>query len=365
MMRMMNSTRNLSLSFLLAWSALGCAGTVIGKPVEWPDPPDKARVRFVTAFRTGDDLDTSGWARFRRSLFGGSSVAIGQPMGVAVSDDGKRVYVADFGLDQVVLADLEHKTLRQFAPGESLGRPFNVALDKDENVYVSDAVGKAILVFRKDGVRIASFGRNDLERPTGLAIDRARSILYVSDSARLDSGKHRVLAYDLGGHKLFELGPKGGAGGRGDADGQFYFPTYITVDKNGHAYVADTMNFRIQEFGLDGKFVRKYGESGDGPGFFQRIKGLAFDSFGNLYVVDGGHSNVQLFNKDFQVLMFFGGYAPKLEYFDVPSGIAIDPHTNRIYVCNEFLSRINVYELVNTSEHDSMMPPAPAPAAAK
>jgi DNA-binding beta-propeller fold protein YncE len=62
---------------------------------------------------------------------------------------------------------------------------------------------------------------------------------------------------------------------------------------------------------------------------------------------------VQLFNSRFQPLMFFGGYAQKLEYFDIPSGIAIDPRTNRIYVCNEFIARVNVYELVNTAAEDS------------
>ena len=58
----------LPLLLLLLSGTLGCAATTIGKPVVWPDPPEKARIRFVTAFRTGDDLDTSGWAHFRRSL---------------------------------------------------------------------------------------------------------------------------------------------------------------------------------------------------------------------------------------------------------------------------------------------------------
>jgi DNA-binding beta-propeller fold protein YncE len=345
---------------LLLANTLACASTTIGTPVVWPDPPEKPRIRFVTAFRTGDDLDTSGWAHFRRSLFGNSSVTMGQPMGVAVSEDGKRVYVADYGLNQVVVADFEHKSLRVFAPNEGLLRPFNVALGPDERVFVSDSTAKAVVVFDRTGKRIASFGRDEFERPTGLAIDRARGIVYVVDTASHASTKHRVLAYDLDGRKLHELGPKEGPGGRGNGDGQFFFPSYVAVDKDGMVYVGDTMNFRIQVFGPDGKFVRKFGESGDGPGTFQRLKGLAFDSFGNLYAVDGGHANVQIFNKTFHILMFFGGSAPKLEYFDVPSGIAIDPSTNRIYVCNEYLARINVYELINTSETDSLSPPEPA-----
>jgi DNA-binding beta-propeller fold protein YncE len=281
-------------------------------------------------------------------------------MGVAVSDDGKRVYVADYGLSQVVVADLEHKSMRAFAPDEGLARPFNVAIGPDETVYVSDSAGRAVFLFDRDGKRLASFGRDDFDRPTGLAIDRAHGLLYVVDSAHHGSDKHRVLAFDLEGHKKFELGPKEGKGGVGSGDGQFYFPSYVTVDKNGLVYVGDTMNFRVEVFGPDGKYLRKFGEGGDGPGSFQRIKGMAFDSFGNLYVVDGGHANVQLFNKDAKVLMFFGGSAPKLEYFDVPSGIAIDARSNRIYVCNEYLARVNVYELINTSEADSISPPEPA-----
>jgi DNA-binding beta-propeller fold protein YncE len=355
-----NKTKSYLLFLLLLSNTLACASTPIGKTVEWPDPPEKPRIRFVTAFRTGDDLDTSGWAHFRRSLFGNSSVTMGQPMGVAVSEDGQRVYVADYGLNQVVVADLANHSMRVFAPYEGLLRPFNVALGPGEQVYVSDSAAKAVVVFDRNGKRIASFGRDDFERPTGLAVDHDRGIVYVVDSASHGSSKHRVLAYDLLGKKLHELGPKEGPGGRGNGDGQFYFPSYVSVDKEGMVYVADTMNFRIQVFGPDGKFVRKFGESGDGPGTFQRLKGLAFDSFGNIYAVDGGHANVQIFSKDFRVLMFFGGSAPKLEYFDVPSGIAIDPRTNRIYVCNEYLARVNVYELVNTTASDSLLPPEAA-----
>jgi DNA-binding beta-propeller fold protein YncE len=347
------------LFLLLLPVTIGCAATTIGKPVEWPDPPEKPRIRFVTAFRTGDDLDTSGWAHFRRSLFGNSSVTMGQPMGVAVSDDGQRVYVADYGLNQVVVADIEHKTMRTFAPEEGLVRPFNVAIGPDETVFVSDSAGKAVYKFDRNGKRLASFGRDDFERPTGLAVDRVRGVLYVVDSAHHGSDKHRVIGFDLEGHRKLELGPKEGPGGRGSNDGQFYFPSYVAVDKDGMVYVGDTMNFRIEVFGPDGKFVRKFGEGGDGPGTFQRIKGMAFDSFGNLYVVDGGHANVQLFNRDSKVLMFFGGSAPKLEYFDVPSGIAIDTGHNRIYVCNEYLARVNVYDLINTTETDSKTPAEP------
>jgi len=344
-------TRPLQL-FVLA-SALACSHAPV-KPVVWPDPPDPPRIRFVQAFRHTDDLDSSAWASVRRSVFGGSNDPIlGQPMGVAVSADGKRLYIADYGLGAVLVADFSARELRLFAGDEPVGKAFNVALDAEENVYVSDTNGAVVRVFSRAGQLLRSLGAQQLERPTGIAVDPRRKLLYVSDSSKRKSENHRVRVFDLGGQWLRDLGAKEGRPGKGEEDGQWYFPTYIAVDpSNGDVYVADTMNFRIQVFDASGTFKRKYGENGDAPGTFARLKGLAFDSFGNLYVVDGDHSNVQLFDKQFQPLMFFGGFARKLEYFDIPSGIAIDPLTNRIYVCNEYIARINVYELIDAKPDD-------------
>lgn len=344
---------------LVAVTVAACAGKRIGKPVVWPSAPEKARIRFVTAFRHTIDLDTSGWARFKRGLFGGSNdPALAQPMGLAISDDGRRLYITDYGQSAVFVANFSAKTLKRFAPDEPMGRAFAIALDAEENVYVTDSSGKEVVVYSRRGEKLRTIGKGDFERPTGIALDRKRGLLYVADSASLRSENHRVKVYKLDGTFVRDLGPPGGLpGGRGEGDGQFYFPTYLALDGDGNLHVADTMNFRIQVFGPDGQFIRKYGENGDGPGYFARIKGMAFDSFGNLYVVDGGHANVQIFNRDFAVLMFFGGYAKRVEYFDVPSGIAIDPRTNRIYVCNEFISRINVYELINTTAEDSYAKP--------
>ena len=329
-------------------SAFACAHAEVRPPVQWPEPPDAPRIRFVRAFRHSDDLEKSGWASVRRGIFGGSNdPSLSQPMGLAVSADGQRVYIADYSLGAVLVADFAANTMRPFAPDEPMGKAFNVALDADENVYVSDPLGGLVRVFSRAGRVLLAIGNKQLERPTGIAVDPTRKLLYVSDTSRRKSENHRVRVFDLAGKWLRDLGAQEGRPTKGDADGQWHFPTYIAIDPtNGDAYVGDTMNFRIQVFDAAGKFVRKYGENGDGPGMFARLKGLAFDSLGNLYVVDGDHSNVQLFNKSFQALMFFGGYARKLEYFDIPSGIAIDPKTNRIYVCNEYISRVNVYELL-------------------
>lgn len=353
----MTTRVSLLLLGVLASASLGCATTAPRKEVVWPPPPDTARIRFVKAFRHNDDFDDSASARLLRTLRGPSmDPPLGRPMGLALSPNGARLYVADPGRGMLFVADFQANTLKPFAPDEPVGTPHGIAVDADENVYVADSAGREVIVFSKEGDRLRAFGSKDgLERPFGLALDRQRRLLYVSDPASLGSDAHRIAVFNLEGQHLRDIGEKG------NADGQVYFPLFLTLDSRGRLYVADSMNFRVQVFDPEGRFLAKFGENGNGPGTFARLKGIAVDGFDNLYVVDGEHAVVQLFNASFQALMFFGGDAQKLEYLQLPSGIAIDPATNRIYVANELMARINVYELINTRREDSMSPPAGTP----
>jgi len=343
-------TRTTAAATALAALA-ACATAEKKKDMVWPDPPEKPRIRYVTAFAGADSIDDSGWARFKRGVLGGGDpTRLVQPMGIGLSPDGNRLYIADFGGNVLFVADLEKKEFRPFAAAHGFAQPFGIAVDAQENVYVSDSGARTVAAYSRSGEKLWSVPK-EAERPTGLCLDQKRQVLYVVDSGTQASQNHRVLAFDLKGNRLREVG-----NGKGSEDTQFHFPVYCAVDAEGRLYVGDTMNFRVQVFDGEGQFLGKYGEHGDSPGTFSRIKGIAFDSFANIYVADGQHSVVQIFNRDWDPLLFFGGFAPILEYFDIPSCLAIDRARNRIYVCNEHNARINVYDLVNTTASDSMKP---------
>jgi DNA-binding beta-propeller fold protein YncE len=338
----MNATRRFAL---LAVAAAACAHPPPRPPVVWPEPPDTPRIRFVQSFRSGDDLDRSTMAELGRTLRGGGSrVGIASPMGLAISADGQRLYIADLRVNKVLVADFKEKRLSEFAPDTGFNLPFNVALDAQENVYISESGARRVAVYSKDGRRLRTFGQ-ELVRPTGLALDQERKLVYVADTAGAESESHKVQVYTLDGRLVREIGQ------RGASEGEFNFPSYLALDKAGNLYVSDALNFRIQQFDPEGKFVRSFGEAGDTPGTFSRLKGIALDSFGNVYVAEGEHSAVQIFSPSpgFQLLMYFGGKANMIEYMDLVAPIAIDPQTNRIYVGNNENARINVYELINTS----------------
>lgn len=322
----------------------------------WPEPPLTPRIKVVDVLASEADLGRS--LTFRESLMKVLTgqkpevARIYQPRDVVVSDDGKRIYASDFGVSSIFVFDLQNRNVRTF-PAE---RPFGLALDDQENLYVVEEEAKRIVVFNGAGAEIRKITHDSLVRPTGAAIDRSRKRLYVADPARKASPEHTVKIFDLEGKFLGTIGK-----GKGDCHGCLLFPTYVAVDHDGNVYVTSTLNARVDVFDLHGTYLRTIGGRGTNFGMFDKPKGVALDSFGNIHVVDSGWSNVQIFNQKGEVLLFYGGRGSYPGLMKNPTGIAID-RENKIYVADYLNYRIVVYQLVNTKAEDSFITP---PAAGK
>jgi len=336
---------------------VGCASDAPVKeaplPV-WPAPPELARVKFVRTLVDDGDLNKDMTASRKMLNFLSGEAAptnrITEPMGIAVSDDGHRVYVSDFAQMAVFIFDFEKKTSIKVGGAQNpLAGPMGIALDGDENFYVAETAGKGLQVFDKTGKHLRNITHESIERPIGVAIDIPRGKLYVADTGRAESFEHTIKIFDLQGKLLGKIGKQ-----IGDITGSFLFPTWITVDTQGNLYVADTLNSRVQKFDPDGKYLMSFGKRGNGFGMFDKPKGVGVDSFGNVYVSDTGWSNVQIFNAQGDVLMYFGGRGTALGLMQNPSVLTIDKQ-NRIYVGDVLNHRVNVYQLVNTKAEDSAL----------
>jgi DNA-binding beta-propeller fold protein YncE len=346
---------SIALSLVLIASITGCAAKSAIPEVAWPDPPDKPRIKYVRSLKSADDVSGVAW---REMLVGRDKTrALFQPMGLALSADGQRLYAVDKGWNCVFVFDFKAGAVRTIGEEERfpLGWPIGVALDAEENVYVSDTTTRSVRVYDKSGKFLRGIGKDLFVRPTGVALDAARQRLYVVDTGQNDTPEaHRVRVFDLGGRLLQDIGR------RGSGDGEFNFPTNASLDAQGRLYVVDSANNRIEIFDPEGKFLWKFGRPGDKIGDFARAKGVAVDHFGNIYVVDSRWSNVQIFNQDGQLLMIFAGVGTYPGLLTSPTAIAIDG-AGMIYVSDSFGRRVNVYELVNTTAEDSIGRPVDAP----
>lgn len=349
--------RTVALS-MICLLASGCASAPPEQQFErlvWPPPPEAARIEFVRTISSDQDLQTeTTFSEQVVNILAGKpppSRHVIQPMGLAVSDDGQRVYVSNLTRGVVFRFDFEQQSFLEIG---DLLHPSGLALDAEEQLYVVEQGQRHIAVFDTDGQRVRTITHANIERPVGIAIDRQRGRIYLVDTGRSEHNSetkqgHSVKVFGLDGTLIKTIG-----GREAPPDHRMLYPSYAAVDQAGNLYVSDTLNARVQQFDADGNYVRTFGERGNRYGMFERPKGVAVDSFGNLYVVDSAWSNVQIFNARAEVLMFFGGRGSYPGLLANPTDIAID-HLDRIYVADHLSHRINVYQLVNTSAEDSFL----------
>ena len=316
----------------------------------WPAPPLTSRIKFVGILRNRDDLGRGTAELFAEAILGKKiPESLVQPMGVAVSQNGKRIYVTDYAKHAVLVFDFEIQRMYPFgSEATSFQSPLGIAVDDLDSVYIVESVPRRIGVYNANGNLLRTITHDSLERPTGIAVDSVRHRIYVADSASRLSPNHMVRVFGTDGSYINSFG------GVGNEVGKFSFPSYLALDRDGNLYVTDTLNGRVQKFDPDGRYLMSFGQYGDAFGMFNKPKGVVLDSFGNLYVVDAAWSNVQIFNQKGEVLLFFGGRGRFPGLLFNPTGIAMDKD-NRIYVSDAFNSRVGIYQLINTTVEDSFV----------
>ncbi|WJW76622.1 hypothetical protein QVG61_05900 [Thiohalobacter sp. IOR34] len=122
---------------------------------------------------TGDELFSFGSA-------GSKEGQLFQPTNLALSPDGRSIYVSDSGNFRVQKFTLEGKYIRTYGGiGDAVGhfaRPKGIAVDRRERLYVVDAAFENVQIFDKDGTPLLFFGEagdktGNINLPADIYID--------------------------------------------------------------------------------------------------------------------------------------------------------------------------------------------------
>jgi len=272
--------------------------------------------------------------------------------------------------------------------------PLYIALDKSDNVYVSDFYNNIIQKFDSDGRFIVKW--YGVAYPYGITVDLAGYIYVV------DNQSHRIQKFDSDGRFILKWGSEG------LSDSQFYDPTGIVADSEGYIYVLDystAFEFNhefpikscLKKFDSNGNFIMKmfvtvpnvnaitidpmnhiflancdnglsdifkykliesellikgdlysllvkneewhlYKENIEFKG---RVK-LVIDSESNLFVLDKKGSCVYKFNPDGKLLTKWGSFGSNEGQFNRPEAIAVDSKGN-VYVMDTGNYRIQKF----------------------
>ena len=312
------------------------------RPLVWPEPPERPRIRCVGTLSTENDLKKEvSWPEgLVELIFGKKDIGVLLNPYAVVIDEKDRLFIADTAGGVVHIFDLDIREYKQFSAlvkDETLIMPVALTM-VDKSIYVVDSVLHKICVFDREGKFKFSFGSERLKRPSGIAYYVEEGKLYISDTAA-----HTVNVFNKDGEFKYEIGA------RGLEPGLFNFPTHLWVGDSGQIFVSDTLNYRVQVFSSDGTFLRMFGQHGDHPGNFAHPCGIATDSFGHIYVTDRQFENVQVFDNAGRILVAFGKEGNELGEFWLPAGLYIDSR-NRIYVADSFNKRVQVFELIEGAE---------------
>ena len=326
---------------------MGSVKNPIDAPKErlvWPPPPWEPRIEFLYSITTPDDMQIKKgfFHRLWEFIAGEPGEGIIKPFGVYADERG-RVYVTDTAEQSVHVFDPKDNKyfVIESVKKHRLVSPIDVALDKEGNIYVSDSVYRRVYVFNEKGKFLREIGTdNTMQRPTGIAIDKADGTLYVVDTLASN-----ILVYSLNGKHMKTIGE------HGDGNGQFNRPTFIAIGRDGNLYITDTMNARIQILDENGKFVSKFGRRGTHAGELANPRGIALDSDGHIYLTDTLFEAVQIFDKSGQPLLTFGRPGMKSGEFSIPAGISIT--NDIIYVADSYNMRIQVFRYLKSSQSNN------------
>lgn len=340
-------------SFLLMF---GCASTptVLRYDTEnaaktdrvWPAAPEAPRYRYVGQltgeenFRPENEATRSTALKVFEwlvGLVGGGvdRVVLQRPQSGTVDEQG-RVYVTDVSRRAVYVFDKPAGTLQVWdmaRNGIRFETPIGIAPGARGEMLVADAELQGVFRLNREGNPIGEFGQDVLKRPTGLARDAKRGLIYVADTYA-----HDIKVFDDDGQLLRVIGR------RGEADGEFNFPTHLAFAGE-RLYVTDTMNSRIQIFDADGKWLSQFGKRGLYVGNLVRPKGAAVDREGNIYVMESFYDHLLVFDSQGRPLLALGGTGKEPGKFFLPAGVWTDSQ-DRIYVADMFNGRIVILQFL-------------------
>lgn len=254
-----------------------------------------------------------------------------------VVDEAGRILVTDVSRGAVYVFDETQGRLDlwEYAAGfRRFVSPSGIALGPEGRVFVADAELKGVYLLDKEGNGVGVIGRDQLERPTGVAWDPQEGHLYVSDTYA-----HCIKVFDVTGRLVRTIGQ------RGEEAGEFNYPTHLAIS-NGKLVVADTMNARVQVVTLDGSEPPLVvGRRGVMFGDMVRPKGVAVDSEGNYYVVESYHDHLLVFDSRGRFLLPIGGTGKAAGQFYLPGGVWVDAR-NRVFLADTFNGRVVIFQFL-------------------
>ena len=233
---------------------------------------------------------------------------------------------------------------RQYKPVLSFGRkgsswssgkfdgPWGVAVNKRNEIAVTDCSNNRVQIFSCNGKFIRSFGKKGVKKgefkdPRGIAYLNNGNIVVA------DTFNDRLQIFTERGQYLAQIGSEE------NPDPQFNSPMGLSLDNDGNIIVADLDNKLIKIFTPSGQFLRKFGGE---DLLVDPIHCIQKDRY--FIVSDCGDHSIKVFNTDGGFLYKFGNEGKGNGEFNEPCYLSVDK-AGHLMVCDSDNHRVQVLEV--------------------
>lgn len=234
--------------------------------------------------------------QFVRSIYGPSEkISFGAIKGLGI-DKNSNIYVADPERSSVDIFTSRGTFIRSVGKrgegSKEIAKPWDVAVDDRENIYISDDYNHKVIVLDKEG----NYKNHWL-------VMMPHFIDIVGDNV-LVSTYGPFYVYDKSGNQISKWAKKGRQ--RNDLDNAYGF-----VKDGDSVYIADSLNNRLVSFKNNGEVNWALGrpsrEMIDTGVMFNMPFGLTQDENGLLYLTDSLDSSISIISKDKKIIGKLGG----------------------------------------------------------
>lgn len=317
-----------------------------------------------------------------------------RPVGVAVSADGQRIYVAESAGERVVkMFDRNGNFIKSFAPPfttTSNRRPTYIAIDAAGRVYVTDIYNDVIAVFDADGNFMDGIIHQDKTISEMIAAENGGSIppgaqfyfskISMSVEYQVPGGEKKFIPVDqdnwspvalrfdqngslmvtnvvVGAHEVLifpadaldaswlDFNPQLKRFGKfGSLDGELSFPNSVVTDSKGNFYVSDGNNGRIVAWTPAMQYQNFFG-FGSSDSALNLPRGMWMSAKDHLHVADAVGQFIRVYDVSGTEAVFlynFGVFGDQEGEFNFPTDICIDG-TGRLYIADRENNRIQVW----------------------
>lgn len=212
---------------------------------------------------------------------------------------------------------------------ERFVRPTGVA-ESDGAIYVADPGAPALWIFdprKQASVGVHELGGDALLSPVAVTPERDGRA-FVADSL-----VNKVFLVDRSGKMVSMI-----------ADSALKRPVALAWDKAGdRLYVADAVGQQVIVFGSGGQRLLSWGSRGSGDGEFNYPAYLALSRSGELLVTDALNYRVQAFDQNGKFLWKIGRQGDGSGDFAAPKGIATDSE-GHLYVVDALFDGVQIFD---------------------